>query len=171
VSELFALCYAAGALLLVLGGALKLVDPAGTVGALRALDVSVDDAKVRVLAAAEMVIGALALVAADRFVAACVAVSYAGFAVVIVVALVRGVPIDTCGCLGRLETPPGGRHLVVIAVALAGAVAELADPTASMLERLTEDGGAGVLFTVGALMLTGAAVALFRTGRRPSTLR
>ncbi len=103
--------------------------------------------------------------------AACVALSYAAFAIFTVVALVRELPIDSCGCLGRLETPPGGRHLVVIGVALAGALAETADPTASMLERLSDDAGSGVLFCLGVLMLTGAAMVLFRAGRRPSTPR
>ena len=158
-------------MLLVVGGALKVVDPSGSVGALRAMGIPVDDARVRVLAGAEIVVGALALAVTSRAVAVCVALSYVGFAIFTVVALVRELPIDSCGCLGRLETPPGGRHLVVIGVALAGALGELADPTASMLERLTDDAGSGVLFCLGTLMLTGTAMVLFRAGRRPSTPR
>jgi hypothetical protein len=171
LSELTALCYSAGALLLVLAGALKLVDPSGSVGALRALGVEVDDTRVRVLAGAELALGALALAASSAVLAFAVALSYAAFAGVIVLALVREVPIDSCGCLGRLETPPGGRHLVVVGVALFGAVGQVVDPSPSLLERLGDDPGAGVLFTLGVLMLTGAAVVLFRAGRRPSTLR
>jgi hypothetical protein len=135
------------------------------------MGIPVDDTRVRVLAGAEIVVGALALAVTSRAVAACVALSYAGFAIFTVVALVRELPLDSCGCLGRLETPPGARHLVVIGVALAGALGETADPTASMLERLTDDAGAGVLFCLGVLMLTGAAMVLFRAGRRPSTPR
>jgi hypothetical protein len=37
-----------------------------------------------------------------------------------------------------------------------------------MLERLSDDAGSGVLFCLGVLMLTGAAMVLFRAGRRPS---
>ncbi len=155
----------------MVGGALKIVDPSGSVGALRAMGISVDDTRVRVLAGVEIVVGALALAVTSRAVAACVALSYAGFAIFTVVALVRELPIDSCGCLGRLETPPGARHLVVIGVAFAGALAETADPTASMLERLGDDAGSGVLFCLGVLMLTGAAIVLFRAGRRPSTPR
>lgn len=140
-------------------------------GALRALGVAVDDTRVRVLAGAEVVLGALALAVSSAVLALAVAVSYAGFAVVIVLALVRELPIDSCGCLGRLETPPGGRHLVVVLAALVGALGQVADPTPSLLERLADDAGAGTLFTLGVLMLTGAAVVLFRAGRRPSTLR
>jgi hypothetical protein len=141
------------------------------VGALRPLGIEVDDTRVRVLAASELGLGALALVVANVAVALAVAVSYAGFAAFTVAALARDLPIDSCGCLGRLETPPGVRHLVVTGVAGIAALAQALDPSASMLERLTEDGGDGVLFTFGALMLTAVGVALFRTGRRPSTLR
>src|SRR5690242_1350092 len=98
------------------------------------MGIPVDDTRVRVMAGAEVVVGALALATASRAVAACVALSYVAFAVFTVVALVRELPIDSCGCLGRLETPPGGRHLVVIGVALFGALGETADPSASMLE-------------------------------------
>lgn len=170
-STLSALCYGMAAVLLVVAGAFKLVDPSGTVGALRALGVVVDDARVRVLAGAEAALGALALAVANEVVALAVALSYAGFAVVIVVALVRELPIDSCGCLGRLETPPGGRHLLVVGVALLGALGEAADPSASMLERLGDDAADGLLFTFGVLMLTGAALVAFRVGRRPSMRR
>jgi hypothetical protein len=126
---------------------------------------------VRVLAGVEVVLGGLALATSSELVAVLVVLSYAGFAIVTVVALVRDVPIDSCGCLGRLETPPGLRHLVVIGVALLGAVGQTLDPTAALLERVTDDGGAGVLFGLGVLVLTGLGVAMFRAGRRPSTPR
>ncbi|MBM3660204.1 MAG: hypothetical protein FJW95_11995 [Actinobacteria bacterium] len=170
-STLTALCFGMAALLLVVAGALKLVDPSGTVGALRALGVVVDDTRVRVLAGAEAALGALALAVTNEVIALAVALSYAGFALVIVTALVRGLPIDSCGCLGRLETPPGGRHLLVVGVALLGALGEAAEPTASLIERIGDDPADGLLFAFGVLMLTGAAVLLFRVGRRPSVRR
>ena len=170
-STFTALCFGMAALLLVVAGALKLVDPSGTVGALRALGVVVTDTRVRVLAGAEAALGALALAVTNEVVALAVALSYAGFALVIVVALVRELPIDSCGCLGRLETPPGGRHLLVVGVALVGALGEAAEPTASLLQRLGDDPADGLVFTFGVLMLTGAAVLLFRVGRRPSMRR
>ena len=158
-------------MLLVVAGALKVVDPTGTIGALRALGVSVDAPGIRVLAGAEVVLGVLALSVSSAVIAVGVALSYLLFGVVTIVAVTRNLPIDSCGCLGRLETPPGGRHLVVIAAAFVGAVAQVLDPDASLLERLTEDGVDGVLFALGACMLALVAIALFRAGRRPSTLR
>jgi hypothetical protein len=151
----------------VLGGALKTVDPSGSVGALRALGLPVGALAVRVAAVAEVALGALALAVTSALVAALVALSYAAFAAVTVVALRRRLPIDSCGCLGRLETPPSWRHLVVVGVAFAGALAEAVDPSASLLERLGEDGAPGVWFAVGAVALAGVAVMVLRSGRRP----
>jgi hypothetical protein len=118
-----------------------------------------------------VVLGVLALSVSSPVIAVGVALSYLLFGVVTVVALTRNLPIDSCGCLGRLETPPGARHLVVIAAAFVGACGQVLEPSASVLERLTEDGAAGALFTLGAAMLAGVAIVLFRAGRRPSTLR
>jgi len=143
------------------------VDPSGTVGALRALGLPLPAVAVRGLSAFELVLGAAALAVSSAVVAGLVAVSYIGFAAVIVAALWRDVPIDSCGCLGRLETPPSLRHVGVVLVALAGAVAEMVDPSASLLERLGDDGAAGVLFAVATAVLTLVAVLLLRAGRRP----
>jgi hypothetical protein len=152
-------------------GAFKLVDPSGSIGALRALGVEVDTTGMRVLAAAELGLGVLALSVSSVVIAVGVCISYAGFAGFVAVALTRDVPIDSCGCLGRLETPPGLRHLGVVGVAFFGAAGQVIDPSGSMLERLTEDGAGGVLFTLGVLMLSGLGVTLFRAGRRPSRVR
>jgi len=171
VSEFVALVYGAAAFLLVVGGALKLVDPSGSVGALRALGVPVEAGRVRLVAAAEVGLGALALALSVPVVAVAVAVSYAAFFGVTAVALARRLPIDSCGCLGRLETPPGVRHLVVLAAGALAAFAEVVAPSPAALERLGEGGGAGVLFGLGVALCTGAAVVAFVTGRRPSTPR
>jgi hypothetical protein len=151
----------------VLGGALKTVDPSGSVGALRALGLPVGTLTVRVAAGAELGLGASALAVTRALVAVLGALTSAAFAALTVVALCRHLPIDSCGCLGRLETPPSWRHLVVVGAALAGAVAEAVDPGASLLERLGEDGAQGVWFAVGAVALAAVAVLVLRTGRRP----
>lgn len=135
------------------------------------LGIPVGSRTVRVLAGVETVLGALALATTSRVVAAGVALSYAIFGIVTVLALVRDVPIDSCGCLGRLETPPGVSHIVVISVAFLGALGAAVRPSAATLERLTDDGIAGVGFGLGVLVLVGAGVALFRAGRRPATQR
>ena len=144
-----------------------MVDPSGTVGALGALGLPARAGVVRVLSAFELALGATALAVSSAVVAALVAVSYTVFAAALVAALWRDVPIDSCGCLGRLETPPSLRHAAVVVAALAGAVAETVDPSASLFERLGDDGAAGVLFAVSTVALTVVAVLLLRAGRRP----
>ena len=94
------------------------------------------------------------------------ALSYAGFLAVTAVALIRRLPIDSCGCLGRLETPPSWRHLVVLGVAFVGAVGATIDPDASLLERLTDDGGPGIVFALVVVAATGVGVVVMRMGRR-----
>lgn len=113
---------AAGLLLLAAGGA-KVVDPSRTAGALAALGVPAGPAVVRVGAAVEAVLGAVALVVGGRITAALVGVSFAAFGLFVVVALRSGRPIGTCGCFGRADTPPRPSHVVVDGVfAVAGMI-------------------------------------------------
>ena len=153
---------------MLVGGAFKLVDPSGTVGALRALGLSSGPEVVRVAAAVELFLGVLALSVSSTIVAALVALSYVAFLVIVVLALVRQVPIDSCGCLGRLETPPSWRHVVVLGLALLGAVGALSDPDPSLLERITDDGAAGVALLVLVVVGILIAVGVLRMGRQPS---
>jgi hypothetical protein len=152
---------------LVVGGALKLVDPSGTVGASRALGLPLGRDAVRVLAALELFLGTLALSVSSPVIAALVAASYAAFLGATVLALVRRVPIDSCGCLGKLETPPSWRHLVILGAAFLGAVGSAADHDPALLERVTDDGAAGVALAVLVLVGILLAIGVMRIGRRP----
>jgi hypothetical protein len=156
---------------LVVGGALKLVDPSGTVGAARALGVPLGPDAVRVLAVVELFLGTLALSVSSPVIAALVAVSYAAFLAVTALALVRKLPIDSCGCLGKLETPPSWRHLVVLGAAFLGAIGSTADADPALLERVTDDGAAGVALAVLVLVGILLAIGAMRIGRRPSQPR
>jgi hypothetical protein len=113
----------AGAVLLLVAGALKVADPSRTAGALAALGWPSSPVLVRVGAAAEVVIGASALVVEGPVPAALVAASYLGFAVFVTAALMSGTPIGTCGCLGRVDTRPHPLHVAVDLVLAAGALA------------------------------------------------
>lgn len=106
----------AAAGLLVVAGATKVARPHDTARALR-----VPSAVVRVGAAAEATIGALALVTAWGAMA--VAASYAAFAVYVAVALGQGRPLATCGCFGEPDTPPSHVHVAVDLVLAGGAAA------------------------------------------------
>src|SRR5690606_2375362 len=102
-------------------------DPSRTAGALGALGLPAGPMVVRMGAAGEAVLGAVALVVGGRVPAALVGVSFAAFAIFVVVAMRSGHPVGTCGCFGRSDTPPRASHVAVdvvfAAAGVAGAVA------------------------------------------------
>src|SRR5204863_7145174 len=104
---------------LAVGGALKMVEPADTANALRTLHLPSGRAFVRVGGAFELGIGVAALVTGATALAGVVGVSYIVFAIVVLMALGSDRPISTCGCLGKVDTPPSWIH-VAIDVAAAG---------------------------------------------------
>jgi len=113
------------ALLLVFAGAAKAVEPAMTVGALRALRLPVSRTGVRAGAAAELVVGLLAAGVGWAWVWWLVAASYLAFAAFVIAALRAGTMVGSCGCFGREDTPPHPVH-VVVDVALAATAAAAA---------------------------------------------
>ena len=52
-----------------------------------------------------------------------VALVYAGFAGFVGLAMSRRLPIASCGCFGKADTPPTWIHLVINLAAIAGAIA------------------------------------------------
>jgi hypothetical protein len=125
------------AALLAIGGALKGVRPRDTARALTAVGLELPGVPTRVLVraggAAEVAVGIGALVTGDAVFAALVAASYVLFAGFVVVALRTNAPISSCGCFGKVDTPPSAVHVVidvafaVVAVA-AAVVGEVALP-------------------------------------------
>ena len=103
------------AVLLVLAGAPKVVDPALAVGALRSVGARVPPVAVRAMGAVEAALGLATLLIGGRVLAGLVAASYAGFTAFLVVALRRGGAVSSCGCVGREDTPPTVSHVVVTA--------------------------------------------------------
>ncbi len=82
----------------------------------------------RLFALLEVAVG-LAAVAAPVSSAAGVALLYAGFTAFVLVALARGGVVESCGCLGRADTPPTVAHAATTATfALAAALAAFAAP-------------------------------------------
>ncbi len=79
---------------------------------------------VRLLGLFEMAVGAGAVIVEARWLAGAVSLSYAAFASFVAVALVRKLPLSSCGCFGRPDTPVSVVHLVlnVMAAMVAGAV-------------------------------------------------
>jgi hypothetical protein len=110
------------ALLLAAAGAAKVVDPTDTVGALRAFGLPVPAGVVRTFGGFEALLAVAAALTGAPVLALGVAASYLLFTVFVLVALVRDLPIGSCGCFGKLDTPPSVLHVVVNLGATAAAV-------------------------------------------------
>jgi hypothetical protein len=145
--------FIAAALLLVVAGALKAFDPATTAGALRRAGVPAPSAAVRAGGVVEALIGAVAIATGDPVAALLVAASYAVFTAFVVVALARGIPVGSCGCFGKADTPPSIVHVVVNAGAVVTAVAVALGPGGGIGEVLADQPLLGLPF----LALVGAA--------------
>lgn len=139
------------ALLIAGAGALKLVDPAMTAGALRALGLPSSPWLVRVGAGAELVLGVVAVVVGGALPWALVALSYLAFAAFVVAALRAGTMVGSCGCFGREETPPHPVH-VAVDLALAAAAAGAAALGLVPLDELSDAPGRGVVVAAVSLL-------------------
>jgi len=129
--------FAIAAALLAIGGAAKAARPRDTAQALTAVGVRVRGVPMRVFVrvggAVELVIGVGALVTGHAAFAALVAASYLLFAAFVVVALRSGSPISSCGCFGKVDTPPSTVHVVIdvvfaVVAAAAAIVGDVALP-------------------------------------------
>jgi len=158
----------AGALI-ALGGAFKAIDPADTAYALRALGLPHAALLVRTGGVAELVIGVGALVVGGPVFAALVALSYLAFAGFVVLALRSGSPISSCGCFGKVDTPPSPVHLVIdlLAAGIATTVA-LAGDVVALPDVLADQPMLGVPFVI--LAVTGVYVVFLSFTALPKTL-
>jgi hypothetical protein len=150
--------FAIATVVLAIGGALKAMGPAETAYALRLLRLPSAPLLVRAGGVFEVVIAVGALVTGATVLAFVVALSYAAFAVVVMLALDAGTPISSCGCLGRIETPPSWVHVGIdlVAAGVAAAAALAADAQIALPDVLERQPLAGVPF----LLLVGVGVAL-----------
>lgn len=130
------------AALLALAGAQKLVDPAMSVGALRALHLPSSPLLVRAGAAAELMLGVGAVTVGGAALWWLVAASYLAFGAFVVAALRRGTMIGSCGCFGREDTPPHPTHVVLNVVLAAGAGAVAVRAPGAPLDALSDHPGA-----------------------------
>ncbi len=101
------------AALLLISGGTKLVDPDPTSGAMRAAGLPASRWVVAALGSWEIVAGSLALGIGGTLGGSALFVTYAGFAGFIAYALRNRLPIQSCGCFGRADTPPSFAHIGV----------------------------------------------------------
>ncbi len=135
-----------GALLLVLSGSAKILGPEPTRGALAAVGLPSGRSAVMVLGVIEVAVGATAALTASRLAVVAMTMLYVGFAGFVAVALARDVPVQSCGCFGKEDTPPSIAHLVVNGAIAAAAGWSVASGSAGVLERLADDLATGTVF-------------------------
>jgi hypothetical protein len=153
VSALF-VPYAAAAVLLLVAGVPKLVDPGPTSRAAEQAGLPSSAALVRLLGAAEAVVGAAALLVPGPVPAVGVALAYLGFAAVVTRALVRG-DVDSCGCFNGEDSPPSVLHVVLDAGLALAALAVALGPAASWPGLAADDPAATLVAALLALTVAG----------------
>ena len=115
--------YAAAAILLAVGGALKLRRPVPTANALGAVGLPESVPIVRAFGTIEVVVAVGALTTGQPVFAVLVGVSYLVFAGFVLLALTRGGAISSCGCFGEPDTPATPVHVALDLAAAAVALA------------------------------------------------
>ena len=135
--------FLSAALLLVSGGA-KLADPAPTSGALRVAGLVSGSGVVYTLAVAEIATGAVSLLTGGAAAGWAMAALYGGFGWFVAFALRRRIPIASCGCFGKVDTPPSLVHLYLNGAGLAGGVWAALDHSPSLISSLGNQPMAGL---------------------------
>jgi hypothetical protein len=148
--------FAVAAALLAIGGAMKAYHPDDTANALRGVGLPGWPGLVRVGGVVEVVIGVSALVTGGTVSAALVALSYLGFLGFVLVALRRDVPIASCGCFGKVDTPPSRVHVGVNLVAVTSAIIVAFDPGVGIVDTVRGQPLAGIPY----VLLIGVGVSL-----------
>jgi Methylamine utilisation protein MauE len=145
--------YLAAAALLVAAGIGKLRNPSAVTPALRALRAPDREGLVRLLAVAEILLGAYALVSGRAVAAGAVAVCYGTFAGGLAVLLLRGHKEISCGCFGVEATPVGWLHVAVnVAFGVACTIAAATDPgRLQSVADLSPAVAVGLVAAVGAI--------------------
>jgi hypothetical protein len=139
------------AVLLVAAGFAKIRDTGPTEGALATASLPVGRTTVLALGVVEITAGLSALVVGGSVAAWVVAGLYAGFAGFVGVALLRSLPLQSCGCFGREDTPPTATHVVVNAAASLGAATVAVTGFPSLFDVMADQplGGVPYLAFVG----------------------
>ena len=149
--------HVAAALLLIVAGVAKIVRPAPTTDLLASFGLPEVSAVVVVIGVVESVVGILALVVGGPLLAAAIGAVYVGFVAVVWRALVTGA--TTCGCFGRVNSPPSWLHVVGNAgFAVASFVAAAGRTPAQVM---ADQPASGIGFVLGSGVIAGLALVAF----------
>lgn len=153
----------ASAAILIVSGVAKVRSPRPAAAALFAVGLPLPAWLIRVVAVAEVALGALALLRPTPVVAVLVAVAFAGFAVVAAL-FVWNPRVRSCGCLGDGDVPPSVAHVALTAGAAASAVIVAATSLESLPSVVATLGWMGPVFLLGVgaiIFLSHAVVTMY----------
>jgi hypothetical protein len=160
--------FAIATVLLGIAGFAKALQPASTAGALAALHLPHRRWIVRAGGVAEGTLACAALLTGDARLAVLVALSYAAFALFVVAALRARVPVSTCGCFGKIDTPPHPVHIALDLLAAIAAVGVAVRGGAPLFDVLADQPLAGIPFVL--LVVVGVSAAALAMSALPRTL-
>ena len=154
---------AISALVMVAAGAAKFVRPRPTAIALRSVGLRVPVVVIRGFSLFELIVAGDSLVENSVWSRAVLAASYLGLGGFIAVALVRGLPLASCGCFGEPDTPPTVAHLVLNLGLACGALMALSDDAPAPGSVLVRTPGAGAVATIGVAVATACCILVLTT--------
>lgn len=152
--------FSAACALLMLAGGYKILRPNPTAGALRAVRWPAGTGLVRSLGLGELLLGAAALLTANRALALAVGLLYVGFTAFVLAALRQGSAIQSCGCFGESETPPSLLHVATNLVLAATAIAVAVAGVPALVDVLASQPTSGVPFVLLVAITVGLVKAL-----------
>ncbi len=125
--------------LLIVTGVAKVIAPVDTARAIRAMGLPIHNQVGRLLGAVEVIVGLGALVSGIGAFFLIQGILYATFLGWVLLAKLKSVPMESCGCLGTPDTPPYWGHVVVDSVALVSSLGvALSGPTRLFEGSFTE---------------------------------
>jgi hypothetical protein len=156
------------ACLLAVAGFAKAVQPVSTAGALAAMRLPHRRWMVRAGGFVEAALACTAIITGNAVLVLLVAVSYLAFAGFVVAALRAGAPLASCGCFGKIDTPPHALHVVLDLLAACAAVGVAIDGGASISHVISDQPWNGLPFAI--LVAIGVAAATLAMSALPQTL-
>lgn len=155
--DLVVVLHAAAALLLIVAGLAKILRPVPTAELLASFGLPEATAAVVVIGVVESAVGVLALAVGGPVLAVATGTLYLGFIAVVGRALATGA--GSCGCFGRIETPPSWIH--VIGNAVFAVVSFVAAAGRTPAQVMADQPAAGVGFVFASGVTAGLALAAF----------